>query len=633
MSENDKNNNDLPPVTISWVTQHRRARSESARPSLRNQAGLQVRSSVDERLPSRLEKDRLEKLSPANSRGPTWESYSEVKPDKLNMLLPKPVLKQTGILQGGEFAPAPSPSPRHGGSIPTLGRKIAGISLGYSRVIPLIVRSPTTAAGKFSDGSPVPSRPHDTQLRSVSTATPQQSPSLDHYAWSKSISAFEYALRPHFKKLEDYNHTDRFRSLPLTKHDNESEGTASLQDDEDLFGFDEQKETEPPEYGIPVHILEMDPTDAGLRSMRVRTLLMRCTVLQTIIREFQRKPWVHAKGRTPREYYEEIRKLAYEARELAESLESRDLQARCAYWAGRACGGTRDYEAAEGHFKNALQLDVKNDWYRSGRIRLRGLRPMEKADVAFLEKSCSERHINYLKHLQSNLAWAKQCAEATGNPIEVFIEETTPQSPPWVPDRDRVIVMARRRFDTETRSGMDGNFVDQQLGEEPKVGLQAQWQSEEDDLRDIYRRTLSKDEWKYIKHGDYKAAQARIRQQSADQSANDISLLRTPSPRPHTAIPMSPSSELSSLSAPFETVTQTRAREQGSLEFDSPPLSSSSSPTSSRVSQCTSEPVMPIRTTRLTLKTVGVAEQFSPRRSLPFEVDIAKPAEPGQRRG
>lgn len=108
----------------------------------------------------------------------------------------------------------------------------------------------------------------------------------------------------------------------------------------------------------------------SLRRTQTQALLLRCQLLDCTIQSTSSKPWAQHGPDPTYGHYEDMRSLAFKARQLAESTQTPALQARCEYWAGRACAGTRDYRAAAEHLRRARWLDVRG-----------GLRRGEKRDV------------------------------------------------------------------------------------------------------------------------------------------------------------------------------------------------------------------------------------------------------------
>ncbi|KAF1919525.1 hypothetical protein BDU57DRAFT_426858, partial [Ampelomyces quisqualis] len=271
------------------------------------------------------------------------------------------------------------------------------------------------------------------------------------------------------------------------------------------------------DWGIPEQLLEDDGFRTRIRQMQLQTYLMHCTVLQNTVRELQHKPWIGDAAHSTIWYYEKMRSLAYRARQIAEMLESRDLKARCEYWAGRACGGMQDYQTAESHFKAALLHDVENGVKKNGDVQLRGLRPSEKADVRFLRDSCKARHRNYERQREHFARLGERHSWETGLPIEACLGENMVPSSPWVPDRDRVVQLARHKYDGKKEPDEEAWLLtDNKLGQTLEEQAQAQWKAQDETVQAMHRRTLSREEWWYIKR-DVKAAQHHKSQQSPDQ--------------------------------------------------------------------------------------------------------------------
>lgn len=272
------------------------------------------------------------------------------------------------------------------------------------------------------------------------------------------------------------------------------------------------------EDGIPEELRRMDPFQTRIRHIRLRTYLMRCSVLQSTIREIERKPWAQSSTKPPYWYYSKMRTLAQRARQLAEALMSNDLRARCEYWFGRGCGGTGDFEAASHHFEQAIKLDVANDYYPSGRLRLRGLRPVEKADVHFLFGSVKDSHTAWKAQTENARQHAQSESERTYQPIEECVDWSGLNSLDWVPDRDRVHQLAAQEHGVRSNQGADvpnpGDPERDRNVRESEETLQTRYAADGLDTTELTRRTFSAREWKYIKHGDVRAAERRRRQES-----------------------------------------------------------------------------------------------------------------------
>ncbi|KAF1841250.1 uncharacterized protein K460DRAFT_257808, partial [Cucurbitaria berberidis CBS 394.84] len=258
------------------------------------------------------------------------------------------------------------------------------------------------------------------------------------------------------------------------------------------------KDEDIPEDGIPTHLREKDAFRTRMRLVQLRTLLMRCHVVQATVHQLERKPWAQDPMKPPYYYYSKMRHFAYRARRLAEALESPDLQARCEYWAGRSCGGTRDWHAAGQHFALAIKHDMEYDTFPSGKVRIRGLRPNEKEDVHFLLENVTKRHESWVKKTAHAREAARYESERTGRPIEDCIVWDGVESPTWFPDRDRIVHIARREFGKKLRR--EAKDVNGQENQRPGM-------SEEHKGTKIYKveltsRELSEEEWRYIRRGD-----------------------------------------------------------------------------------------------------------------------------------
>jgi hypothetical protein len=470
-------------------------------------------------------------------RGRDWESIYNPHAKKVQSTPPdlRKLLRRTGISQDvQEQQPKSASAIRYSRSLsesPSAHHHnytAAVPAASLSEIMPVYMLSPTYPFQKLSQSSPTSVGPQSGETIPAEPAAPTGPPSPDHNDLPKYGSAFDYAMKPFLGAFIDDSHEKEVR-LPPPVHQEARVGPASpiflpLQDDASTSYDSDEEEDDIPEYGIPSHLFEKDAFRTRMRHIQLRTYLMQCTILHNTVGQIQRKPWRSGKEHSPRWYYEKMCSLAGKARPLAEALESRDLQARCAYWQGRGCGGTRDYQAAEAHFKRALLLDEPNDTSPKGRPRLRGLLPTEKADVRFLLDSCTARHRSWEKRMKVAMQWAQNQSDATGLPIEACLDDNVATSPAWVPDRDRIVQLARSAFDG-TGKTVQGS-VDWQRGQTLEDELQARWKHEDEDVQAMKKRTLSKKELQYIKHGDAKVREQRARQLSIDEAAKDTPTLR-----------------------------------------------------------------------------------------------------------
>ncbi|CAO2654589.1 Nn.00g113220.m01.CDS01 [Neocucurbitaria sp. VM-36] len=338
-------------------------------------------------------------------------------------------------------------------------------------------------------------------------------------------------------------------SIPASKQDSISDLLPPPLDDEISYDGSNNGEDddEPIPDGIPTHLKEKDEFKTKMRLILLRTLLTRCEVLLSIVHELERKPWAYDATKPPYYYYSKIRNFAYRARRLAEALESRDLQARCEYWAGRGCGGTRDWHAASQHFALAIKLDVENDTFPSGRTKKRALRPNEKEDVHFLLESVTRRHERWLRDTADARGAAQYESEFTGKRIEECINWDSMDSPTWLPERDRVVQIWKR----EGRTGKKKGGTVEDLGDDRECDdIEEKRKQDNKYEQDLTRREFSAQERHYILHGDSQTAK---RKEKIKLKQPPKPILETSNPIPNPSInhscktQASTSSSLSSL--------------------------------------------------------------------------------------
>lgn len=385
-------------------------------------------------------------------------------------------------------------------------------SLGLSDIRPSLFRSPQAPiqAPKQQFSGSLGPQSGDVSL----TTTAADSSSLDCNDLAKYKSAFEYAMRPLSDDLLKGVSEIQTHLPPLTLQEAQSDAASPLMpclgDDQISFASESKNSNSIPEYGTPTYLKKKYSFRTHIQLIQLRNLLMQCAILLPMAHETERKPWVVNTKRPPSWYYSKIRRLAYKARSFAECLESQDLLARCEYWLGRGCGGTRDYQAAMDHFKLAIKLDIENELHTSGRPVLRGLRPAEKADVHFLLGSASDRYEDWMKRTAHDMNLARQLPDASGIPVEVYLHRTAQYSPLWMPDRDRVIELARVTFDVpnDHNRPLIGMCQKSTSGEINKLedAVGAQWKVDDEQVRKMIRKSLSRREWHYIHHGDTRIA-------------------------------------------------------------------------------------------------------------------------------
>lgn len=505
---------------------------------LRHQYPSQVSS------PSALSYPKSASFAPIRQpRGKDWESWKQDE----SIRLPEDVKVPWLPMVGKPFARSHERESR----IDSLKYKSTP-SLSISKVLQTFAYSPKGDFRNSQTASPVTLSPQYSATTESSKTTSPRSLSAKHDDLPKHISAFEYAINPFLRNNID--HELRLGLPSPTVQDGMSDLDPPLlpppRDDEISYVGTSEGETEDENFaedGIPSHLKEKDAFRTRMRLIQLRTLLARCLALQSTVHELERKPWAQKCTRPPYYYYSKMRNFAHRARRLAEALESRDLQARCEYWAGRACGGTRDWQAAAQHFSHAIKRDVQHDTYPSGRLRIRGLRPDEKEDVHFLLDSVTRRYESWLKKTADARWAARYEAEHTGRPIEACVNWDSLDSPTWLPDRDRIVQIAKMKLGKEANILASNERETIRIEKEKEV----KWKYEDE----LNRRSLSEKEWRYIRYGDertrkHKDSSIRSsrprnpKKPNKHQGKDTASLSSSSGPSDTTAIQISPDPSL-----------------------------------------------------------------------------------------
>jgi hypothetical protein len=237
---------------------------------------------------------------------------------------------------------------------------------------------------------------------------------------------------------------------------------------------------------------------------------------------------------------------ACRARVVAKILQSKEHQARCEYWAGRAYGGMRDYKRAMQHFRLAMDLDIHGHGSRSEGIQPQGLTWEEKNDVRFLLASVTKRYENRQAKTDSSAAQfiAEVEAERTGRSIEDCIEWDH-NSPMWCPEQERVVLRAKRDFKDRGEQVRSMEYPGASQKKRSKTVM---------DSREAIRRTLNKEEWWYIKHGNLPFGR-RMRKIRETKTARSMSCQSSGANTPEL---MSGSSDESELGVDEETYSPLR---------------------------------------------------------------------------
>jgi hypothetical protein len=335
----------------------------------------------------------------------------------------------------------------------------------------------------------------------------------------KHMSAYGYAMFPFLKLGLNANKQDLDHSPSSTNQGSESGTISSLR--LPVLNDRRPRRQSKEKSDVFVFSTSSNPRNRAMfgtrmKHIQLRTLLMQCTMIQSTIRELQRKPWVVKKTDTVRLHYEKIRSLAYKALQLAQALENPSLQARPEYWAGRGCGGTRDYQAAEAHFEDAIRLNKFRE-HEFNSVPQEGLRPMEEQDVHFLLESCRARHQNWKERNDKIVKFAERESTETQKPLQTCLDETPLISPPWMPDHDRITELDRRRFEcVKPPSKVSQPWVDKKHAQELQNEVQAQMREDRRDMRASTIITFTREELEYIKHGN---ATRYRRQRNVDEVA------------------------------------------------------------------------------------------------------------------
>jgi hypothetical protein len=243
-----------------------------------------------------------------------------------------------------------------------------------------------------------------------------------------------------------------------------------------------------------------DKLKAKLYLVQLSTLLTHCQILQTIVNKFEHQALIRAEKNSIHEYYEKMESQACRARTIAQKLQSKEYQARCEYWAGRAHGGMRNFQRAMEHMRLAMDLDVHGHGSYREETQPRGLTWEEKSDVGFLLASAMKRHEMRLEKADGNAALliAEIEAERTGRTLDECVE-WDPNSPAWCPNQGYVVHKAKRDFADRGKSRNKGK----------KLGVEPMGET---------RKTLSEEEWWFIKHGNVPFRRT-VRRKTHDKAA------------------------------------------------------------------------------------------------------------------
>jgi hypothetical protein len=257
------------------------------------------------------------------------------------------------------------------------------------------------------------------------------------------------------------------------------------------------------EVVIPDLTEATDKLKAKLYLVQLSTLLTHCQILQTIVDKFEHQALTTADKISTHECYEKMESQTCRARTIAQKLQSKEHQARCEYWAGRAHGGMRSFQRAMEHMRLAMDLDVHGHGSYREETQPRGLTWEEKSDVGFLLASATKRHEMRLEKADGNAALliAEIEAERTGRTLDECVE-WDPNSPAWCPNQEYIVHKAKQDFAGQGKSRNKGK----------KPGVEPTGET---------RKTLSEEEWWFIKHGNVPFRRA-VRRKTHDKAARKV---------------------------------------------------------------------------------------------------------------
>lgn len=229
-------------------------------------------------------------------------------------------------------------------------------------------------------------------------------------------------------------------------------------------------------------------------------LMSRCQALQCIVNASECKPQTQKSTLDIHINYSKILSFAQEARKIAEELESVALEARSAYWAGRGCGGLRDWQTATIHFTNAVRLDASYSNLEHTRAHYGGLLRHEKEDVEFLLQNAKQRYNEWTHKTK------KPQKKQDGQDVETANLRDM-RDPSWTPNRDFRNWAAKQQLDKNRKAGRRRNVFLPKEGQE----VRKLWKYEIPIIRkrleildgkNTFRRTLNADEWFYVLRGN-----------------------------------------------------------------------------------------------------------------------------------
>lgn len=305
-------------------------------------------------------------------------------------------------------------------------------------------------------------------------------------------------------------------------------------------------------------------------------LMSRCHALQCIVNASECKPHTQHSSLDIHKTYSRIFSFAQEAMKIAERLESVALEARCEYWAGRGCGGLRDWQAAIMHFTNAIRLNESRGSSENTISQSKGLLSHEKEDVEFLLQNAKQRHSEWL--LRTKKIQQSQATEATEVTKDAGWKDM--KGPPWTPNHDFRNWCIKQQLEKSKKDGARTNVFLPRDGQK----VHKLWKHEIPMIRnrlnipdgnDIFRRTLNADEWFYIFRGIPTATGDNISTNGQGDTEKKVSGVGKKVTTPVTGYPPSCSLEQSPLEESFSLDDELQQSGYMDCEEERPPSAGS----------------------------------------------------------
>jgi hypothetical protein len=320
------------------------------------------------------------------------------------------------------------------------------------------------------------------------------SPSQGRQHMPLNISAFNYALEPFLRANPRYAGQIEPPSPPDSSTSSDSLSPVALHSSDDAVTDAREVRRMPVRAKLPPIVANKNRLDTRIKVLNVKMTLMRCAVIDRAAWELERNAW--KKGSTSvYDEYSKMYKLVENAILVAKKLRSDELQARCFYWLGRACGRQRYWDEAEQAFEKAIHFDTEIE--ENGRGK--GLLPTERADVRFLKRSVQKRAQRAAADRKQRRKRDEEMAWKLAETRNLDFDEVViwNKSPPWCPDTES----AMRQWMQATGREIEAS---------PQLDSDGEWQDpvDEDESLELewVARPFTPEEIYYIEHGDNRQA-------------------------------------------------------------------------------------------------------------------------------